>query len=89
VFKVTAETADGGGVVLKLEGRLADACVDELARAIQAATNGAPQVTFDLDGLTFVDARGIALLRGAAQSDVQVIGGSAFITALLQLEREI
>jgi anti-anti-sigma regulatory factor len=88
VFKVTSETASGG-VVLKLEGRLADAWVDELARAASAAQRSGDEVTFDLGGLTFVDGRGVALLRGVAGRGARLTGGSPFIAALIELERQI
>jgi anti-anti-sigma regulatory factor len=74
-------------MVLKLEGRLADAWVDDLADAAHAVSAGAERVTFDLDGLTFVDARGVALLRGASERGARLTGGSAFITALMQQDR--
>jgi hypothetical protein len=88
VFKVTSEKASGG-VVLRLEGRLADAWVDELARAAGAVESNGGVMTFELGGLTFVDARGVALLRAAAGRGARLRGGSPFIAALIELERQI
>jgi anti-anti-sigma regulatory factor len=74
-------------MVLKLEGRLSDTWVDELERLAVGAMNDGAQLTFDLDGLSFVDARGVALLRGAAERGAQLTGGSTFVTALMAQER--
>ena len=74
-------------MVLKLEGRLADSWVDELARVAGIAMNDGAQVTFDLDGLSFVDVRGVALLRGAVERGARLSGGSTFVTALMEREQ--
>jgi ABC-type transporter Mla MlaB component len=83
VLRVTIERERGEGVTLKLEGRLAAAWVDEFARAVgDAMTNHAP-VTLDLDGLSFADARGVALIREAVHRGARVVRGSEFISALI------
>jgi ABC-type transporter Mla MlaB component len=53
------------GPTLVLEGRLTGPWVDELARCWKAltATRDARSVNVDLDGVTFIDAGGRALLR--------------------------
>lgn len=71
-------------MVLRLEGRLSDSWVDELARVADLPGRDAAQLTFDLGGLSFVDARGVALLRGAAGRGVRLVGGSMFVTALIE-----
>jgi hypothetical protein len=83
VFKVTS-TTEGGTMVLKLEGRLADKWVDELARVAGASAPAGQTLRFDLSGLSFVDGRGIAWLRGARDRGARLIGASVFITALVQ-----
>jgi hypothetical protein len=74
-------------MVLKLEGRLSDSWVDELERVAGAVMTDGAQLTFELDGLSFLDARGVALLRGAAERGAQLTGGSTFVTALMERER--
>ncbi len=74
-------------MVLKLEGRLSDSWVDELERVAGVVMTDGAQLTFELDGLSFVDARGVALLRGAAERGAQLTGGSTFVTALMERER--
>lgn len=87
VFKVTTATDEGGRMVLKLEGRLADSWVDELTRVACVAMSEDAQVTFDLDGLSFIDVNGVALLHGAAKRGARLTGGSTFVTALMDRER--
>jgi anti-anti-sigma regulatory factor len=83
VLKVTTTKERGGLTVLRLEGRLAESWVDEVARAAAAAADGGAPVIFDLEGLTFVDVRGVALLRGAAERGARLTGGSPFVAALI------
>jgi anti-anti-sigma regulatory factor len=87
LLKVTTTTDEGGRTVLKLEGRLADSWVDELAQVAAVATNGGAQVIFDLEGLSFADVRGVALLRSATERGARLTGGSPFVTALIDQER--
>ena len=86
MFKLSEER-QRGGLVLKLEGRLADAWVDELARAAGGALADGTQVTLDLDGLSYADARGVAVLRHAAGLGARLAGGSTFINALIDRNR--
>jgi hypothetical protein len=69
--------------VLKLEGRLADAWVDELARVTDGALADNAGLTLDLRGLSYADARGVAVLRQAAGLGARLAGGSAFVNALI------
>jgi anti-anti-sigma regulatory factor len=87
VLKVTTTRDEGGRTVLKLEGRLAESWVDELARVAAVARNGGAQLIFDLEGLSFVDVHGLALLRTAAEQGARLTGGSPFVAALIDQER--
>ena len=87
LLKVTTMADEPGRIVLKLEGRLADSWVDELARVAAVVTNDSAELVFDLDGLSFVDVRGLALLRGAAERGAVLTGGSPFVAALIDQER--
>jgi hypothetical protein len=44
-------------------------------------------VTMNLDGLSFADDRGVAVIRHAIDRGVRCAGGSEFIGALIQEER--
>ena len=87
MLKVTTMADEPGRIVLKLEGRLADSWVDELARVAASPTNDGVQLILDLDGLSFVDVRGLGLLRGAAERGAILTGGSPFVAALIDQER--
>lgn len=87
MFKVTMVREHGDdGVTLRLEGRLAAAWGDEFARAVRAAMAENVSVTLDLDGLSFADARGVAILRSAVDRGARLMGGSQFIGALIDGE---
>jgi ABC-type transporter Mla MlaB component len=88
VFRVTKDLGQGEGVVLKLEGRLASAWVEELAREVGVAMGEGAPVTLDLDGLSFADARGVALIRAAVNRGARIVGGSEFIGALIAEARQ-
>ena len=87
MLKVTTMKDEGGRTVLRLEGRLTDSWVDELARVAAGVTNAGAQVSFDLGGLSFADGRGLALLREAADRGALLTGASPFVTALMNQER--
>ena len=83
VLKVTSlEGTDGR--ILALDGRLADAWVDEVSRAASAAlsANGSA-LTLDLSGLTYVDARGAGLLRSLRDRGARLVGESSFVATLV------
>jgi hypothetical protein len=75
---------ESGTMVLKLEGRLADQWVDELIRVAGALAPAEGPVIVELEGLSFVDARGIDWLREARRRGARLTGGSSFIDALIQ-----
>jgi ABC-type transporter Mla MlaB component len=87
VFKVTSDQRAGTGLTLRLEGRLTAAWVDEFARELGSAMNRSAKVTMNLDGLSFADDRGVAVIRHAIDRGVRCAGGSEFIGALIQEER--
>ena len=86
MFRVTTDQ-NINGVVLKLEGRLAAAWVDELAGVIGAARSEDAQLTLDLHDLSFADAQGVAVIRTAVEGGARLVGGSQFIDALIDAER--
>jgi anti-anti-sigma factor len=87
VFKVTTVQQRRNRVTLRLEGRLAAAWVPEFDRAVAAAVSEYSHVTLDLDGLSFVDADGVAVIRSAVDRGARLTGGSQFIGALIGEER--
>lgn len=82
MFRVTIDRQTGGGVTLRLEGRLAAAWVDEFARTIGGLQQHGPLI-LDLDGLSYADPPGVGLIRDAIGRGARVTGGSPFIGALI------
>lgn len=83
MFKVTSDQQSGVDVTLRLEGRLTGVWVDELAREVERAMSGRATVTLNLDGLSFADHRGVALIRGAIERGARTRGGTEFIGRLI------
>jgi hypothetical protein len=86
VFRVTSNQS-GVGVPVRLEGRLTAAWVDEFSRELGSAWSRSARVTLSLEGLSFADDRGVAVIRRAIERGVRCTGGSAFIGTLIQQER--
>ena len=83
MFKLTIDEHPERDLTLRLEGRLAAAWVDEFAAALGEAMDEAMDVTLNLDGLTFADDRGVAVIRNAIDRGARLAGGSQFIGALI------
>ena len=66
---------------LVVEGRIAGAYVDELARALGGST--IPQAV-DVTGVGYVDAAGASLLRSLVQRGIAIRGRSAFVAETLK-----
>jgi anti-anti-sigma regulatory factor len=81
------EVADGSGLLLKLEGKLREPWVEELARsARRPLPEGHDPIRLDLSSVTFADEAGVRLLRELLRQGVEIAATSAFIAALLRLE---
>ena len=74
-------------LLLKLEGKLREPWVEELARAARRPLpEGHGPIRLDLSSATFADEGGVRLLRELLRQGVQVVAASGFVTALLRLE---
>jgi anti-anti-sigma regulatory factor len=81
------KVADGSGLLLKLEGKLLEPWVEELARAARRPLpEGRGHVRLDLSSVTFADEAGVRLLRELLRQGVEIAAASAFVAALLRLE---
>lgn len=65
----------------ELTGRLVSSWVDELARVVES--DGAPSACVDLRDVTYVDRRGVSLLRRLASDGVVLTNASVFVSALV------
>jgi anti-anti-sigma regulatory factor len=82
------EVVDGGlGLLLKLEGKLREPWVEELARAaLRPLAEGRGPIRLDLSSVSFADEAGIRLLRELLRQGAQIAAASGFVAALLRLE---
>jgi anti-anti-sigma regulatory factor len=78
-------TDDDGERTLRLEGRLVEPWVGELLGACRETAGAGRRLVLDLSGVTFVDAAGVACLRGLRDQGAALRGCSAFINELLKV----
>jgi ABC-type transporter Mla MlaB component len=81
------EVADGAGLRLKLEGKLREPWVEEVARAARRPLpEGHGPIRLDLSSVTFADDAGVRLLHELLRQGVEIAVTSGFLAALLRLE---
>jgi anti-anti-sigma regulatory factor len=81
MLKITKQGTSNGRQMVKLEGKLTGDWVDELARV--TATEAPARLTLDLSSISFVDSKGVELLRNLISRHVQLSGCSAFVSDLI------
>lgn len=83
MLRISKLSDHDGQTVLRLDGEVVGAWVDELERICAEATSPdrsrAPRLILDLAGVSFLDAKAIALLRGLVTGHVSVTNYSVFI----------
>ena len=77
---------DGASVRFKLEGKLLEPWIAELATLCSQA-GGGRRVLLDLASVSFVDAAGARLLTSLLDDGAQVVAASSFVAELLFTER--
>jgi hypothetical protein len=85
MLRISVTTTPSGATVA-LEGRLAGLWVGELARswANVTAAREAPSVRVELDGVTFIDPGGKALLRTMHQEGAALVASGCMTRAILE-----
>jgi hypothetical protein len=78
------ESRAGRGVRLRLEGQVREPWLGELERAVADAFARGAAPSLDLAGVSFVDARGVALLRALRTRAVELENCSPFTAAQLR-----
>ena len=84
MLRITAIDSGPGRTVLHLEGRLTGPLVLELARASEAVLHTASELTLDLDGTSFIDGEGVALLQRLRRRGATVRNCSPFVAEQLR-----
>jgi ABC-type transporter Mla MlaB component len=87
MLRITEVVDVGPGLLLKLEGKLRQPWVEELARAAgRPLPKGHGPIRLDLSSVTFADEAGVRLLRELLRQGVEIAAASAYVGALLRLE---
>ena len=86
MLRITQRTDANGLAVVVLEGRLAGAWVDELARcwATLVTTKDACSISVDLDAVTFIDAAGKSVLRTMHESGAALRASGLMTRAVVE-----
>ena len=87
MLKITVSGQDSSRRIVKLEGKLLQAWVDEVRRLCVEAEEGSLP-SLDLSGLSFVDRPGAELLLQLLRQGVRIESCSPFVAELLGLDRE-
>jgi anti-anti-sigma regulatory factor len=77
-------TEEGGKALLRLEGRVIGAWVEEVRRSCRDVLARGADLTLDLSAVSFVDADGIVLFRELASHQVALANTTPFVAAQLK-----
>jgi anti-anti-sigma regulatory factor len=77
------EGTDAGLITLRVEGRVVAEAVGVLERECWRSLGEAPKVRMDFSGVTFIDGRGVAMLRRISAERLRVVNCSVFVEHLL------
>ena len=87
MLRITVSGQDPSCRILRLEGKLLQAWVDEVRRLVVAADDGSLPA-LDLSGLSFVDRTGAQLLQQLLRQGVPIHSCSPFVAELLRGDRD-
>lgn len=87
MIRITKTERHPTKVTLLVAGKVCKECVDILETEHQSQLRDGMEVVLDLTDVTFVDARGIDLLRTVSAQGTEIINASPFIGYLLQESR--
>jgi len=87
MLKIVASERASGRTILRLEGQIMGPWVDEVKIASEAALS-AGTLSLDLADVSFVDRRGVELLRSLDRRGVALINPTSFVRELLRAEAQ-
>jgi hypothetical protein len=87
MLRITVSGQDSSCRILRLEGKLLQAWVDEVRRLVVAADDGSLPA-LDLSGLSYVDRTGAELLQQLLRQGFPLHSCSLFVAELLRGERD-
>jgi anti-anti-sigma regulatory factor len=83
MVRITCTTAPDGTPTMKVEGRLVDAAIGELARTANAVVDRGERVRLELSGVSFTDEAGADLLRQLVRRGALLEGESVFLRSAI------
>lgn len=84
MLRITLLEAEPDRCALRVEGRLAgEGSVELLREQLEQAAQAERRVVLELSGVSFADQEAVALLTAVAERGVVLVGGSAWLTSLL------
>lgn len=84
MLKISIISDSDQAIQFQLEGKLVGPWVEELHRLSDDALSHQKAVSLDLERVSFVDPRGIALLRALARRQVSQVNCSQFVSRQLK-----
>jgi ABC-type transporter Mla MlaB component len=84
VLKISIISDSDQTIQLQLEGKLVGPWVEELQRLSDEALSHQKAVSLDLERVSFVDSRGVTLLRDLARRQVSQVNCSQFVSQQLK-----
>jgi len=85
MLKIERLDRHGNAATLRLEGQILGPWVDALRDACERALAAGEQVDLDLADVSFVDLRGVGLLRSLAERGVSTLNCSGLVAAQLRV----
>ncbi|GMV51929.1 hypothetical protein FBQ96_02265 [Nitrospirales bacterium NOB] len=84
MLKITKIEANGHRVILKLEGKITDQWAPLLDSECRAALRERGRVELDCVGVSFLDEKGVEVLKRLLRPEVVLTGAPGYMTELLQ-----
>src|SRR5262249_476076 len=85
MMRITPTQEDAGMARLRVEGRVTQQTVEALQSSCDTALANHSTLLLELSGVQFVDAAGTEAFRRLVQRGAVLVGGSGFLTELLQM----
>ena len=85
MFRITLTGDDGHTIHVKVEGRVVGDWVPELDQVCGSCLAQNKKVILDISDVTYIDRRGVEVLKGVLGERVRIMGASLLIQALLGL----
>jgi ABC-type transporter Mla MlaB component len=89
MLRITVSDSTQHAVGILLEGQIIDGWVDVLANCCEEILTQRRHLTLNLQGVSFLDKRGIALLQSLIERQVGVVNCSGFVRQLLNIEPSV